>query len=172
MIYQNYDSIEQFVFQRFSDFIAQAINERPWPEDEGVVIPKGPFISLKIVEISPVSNYSGYTSDVEQDDGLQNYYSSWIGSMRITAFGKGAMSKIQSINVGLYEDQLRMVNFNKKGISVLDVGSAMDTSYSVGTSIEKRAESIITFMFVQGGKDRGTAPGIIENVTFDPEYND
>lgn len=163
-------SLERFIFEPFSDFITKIVHERPFPMDEKFTSPAGPYISMKVIEIDPVSTYAGYISDADEN-GLQDYYSSFYGSMRISAHGAGALSKLQAISVAFTYESLCKQTLKSKGISLLQRSSVMDTSYAINnTTTEKRAELIIQFVFVQGGKDTGDPVSTIDQVTLQPEY--
>lgn len=168
------DDLEIALYKIFHDFIKNCrSSEDIRLLDSNVPLPNGPFMGVKVDTITPVSWATGERTDPTGTSGLVAYSSTYVGTLLLIAYGDAALTRLQSVAVGLREKNTR-APLSDNGVAyvrsspVVDISSAVD-----GTKIEKRATMTIDFNFVQGGDDRGGGSSVIETVTTPSgTYND
>ena len=163
------DTIQEYLYIPLSDFILQAVDERPYLMNSRFMAPSGDYIGVRIEFISPIS-WSEGARELPTVDGLEDVYTIYEAHVRIAGFGDTALTKIQSICQG-FREKVLLKNLKSKGIVYFDHSPARDTSIAYMDKIEARAETICSLRFIQGGKDRGTDPSIIEQSGVTATYN-
>lgn len=161
--------LELFLFYPFADFCQQAIKEKPYPMTAKFVAPVGDYLGFKIMEIAPISWAEG-TSNGNAGTGLKDTFTTYEATVRLSAYGDSALTKIQSLVCGLRDRSLTKI-FKDKDIAYFGHTAVRDTSFGYADKIEIRYEVAISFRFIQGGRDRGEDPSYIEGTGVEGTYN-
>lgn len=154
------EDLTNFIFIPLSDFILQAIGERPYPMEEAYNAPSTDYVACQIVEIPIISSTDGARTN-SGVDGRDIVYTTYEAIIRIVGYGSNSLSKIQSICQAFREKRMLQI-LRDKNIAYSTHTPARNTSFGYTDKIEVRWETLCTLRFVQGGIDRGDDPSYIE----------
>lgn len=160
------NNVEDGVYQAFFDFVKAALpNEVPYLRDSNFCAPSGPYSTIKLAEVQPISWTRGELVAPDGVTGLEESYSIYKGVVQLSFYGEKAFSRAQVVAACLQQRQMKqLLRDNSLGYQrhtpVRDASRGIDRE-----RIEQGATLSISFFFQQGGIDRGDDAGVIEQAT-------
>lgn len=164
IVYDPTDELEIAVYKIFNKFSGQILEDPVYLMDSNFIPPVGPYVVLKLNEITSVSGKTGWQTSIDPDTGEQTTYNNFVGIANVYTYGARAFSKAQAIAFATKENNLKKL-LNDNGIGVSNTSAVRNASRAIsGTEMEERAQFSISFNFVQSYTGQ-SAFGVIDSIT-------
>lgn len=163
---------ERALLEPVSDFVNAVTGVRPYPAKENLTLPNTDFITIEVVNSEPIS-WTHTAQRFPDNTSIPEFYTQYVMTVRVTAFGESAFSYVSAITAGLRNRYFREAHINSK-LSYQDHTAIRDASIPIdNTKIEKRYTTIIQFGYISGDENPDTANWIqtVAPPTFDGDYN-
>lgn len=171
IVYDPTDDLEIAVYKIFNKFSGQILEDPVYLMDSNFIPPVGPYVVLKLNEITPVSTKTGWQTSIVDETLEQVTYNNFVGIANVYTYGSRALSKAQKIAFATKDNNLRKLLVDN-GIGVSNTSGVRNASGAIsGTEMEERAQFSIAFNFVQS-LSGVNSDGIIEHINTEGDLTD